>query len=650
LDPADGSSTKTATSGRGSVNAWLCRIGALRILVKEHGRGLVGSEYPGEWLALKAGFVHIDQMVRREAARLFALACKLHVKLLDITEESAQLQMKRAWVLELVAGEAPSKSLAQVRKLLKLPEEEDSAGSESFSPQLKQKKAARSAGAAASLRTLPPWEVPVSLKTWLRSTTGAPPDSLASLRSPAPGDEKAVAAALRLLLKAVCDCGDNEGPEALKEAVAAGVFTHVSDAILQALASPTGADRNVFLRSVELCFKAVAALAPALPSLDINMGLSKTFPVIMERTSAASASDVKIAVSSDKLVQKLAKHPKVGCETVTKMVLHAIARSECPLRALVLLRTLLGDFGLRLCAQRDIMALLLSALGTQLERLANAGAGSLSASSVAPAPRDDNAMASLRTQLVLLLSICNEFSPDTVKTCMVEIDAAQRKLISEALREAPDRGLVALGAAAAEQENMEAVGHVAGSAARALSRGRGATALEKAMPDSAGVSLRRSRPRLPQAEDLGLVSATSTSAGERGLESRAASHASAASLPLSDASTTASTDGHHTRAMPSPTASPRAGFSVTATASRTSSRWSSTGDNAAAPSSRPPAPLGLSTHLGASGSPFRFREDSQEKMCNAIDISKPLKRNSSERRLKKRADVPSMMEAPAMSR
>jgi ankyrin repeat protein len=641
LDPCDGSSAKAATSGRGLVNAWLCRIGTLRIMAKEYGKGLVGAsarvDHPGEWLALKAGLAHIDPMVRRESARLFALVCKLHVKLSAGNDELAQLQIKRAWVLELGASEASPKSLEQVRKLLKLPED-DGAGSEA-SPTPGQRT-------AAPVRSLPPWDVPASLTKWICATTGAAAsESLGPLRSPALGDEKAVVVALRTLTKAVCDCGDNERPEALKEAAAAGVFSHICDAILQALASPTGADRSVFLRAVELCFKSNATLAPALPSLDINMGLSKIFPIFMERTSAASAGDVKIAVSSDKLVQKLAKHPKVGCETVTKMILAAIARSERPVRQLVLLHTLLSDFGLRLCAQRDIMALLLGALGTQLERLASAGAGSVAASSTAASLQDENAMASLRTQLVLLLSICNEFSPDTVKICMAEVDMSQRKLLADALQAAPDKALVALGAAAAEQEELVEAGHIAGSVARALSRGRGTPAGDTPMERN---PLRRSRQRLPPVEDVGL-----TSAGAPAVRASASSRqpeydtdsGRAVSLPLSEASTTASTDGHPTKAPPSPTASPRAGFSVTTSTSRTSTRWCN--EN---PASRPPAPLGLSTALGGSGSAkpgvagecapaaWRFRDDAQEKMCYVED-SKRLKRAPSGRHLKKRSDV-----------
>ncbi|CAK0898459.1 unnamed protein product, partial [Prorocentrum cordatum] len=134
------------------------------------------------------------------------------------------------------------------------------------------------------------------------------------------------------------------------------------------LGSPVGADRSVFLCAVELCQTAVSKLAPSLSGLDINMGLGKVFPTLMERSSMSGVIDVKVGVAGDKLVRELAQHPKVGCEAVTKMVITSISRSEMPMRSVVLLRTLLSEHGLRLCAQRDVVSLMLSAVGSHLER------------------------------------------------------------------------------------------------------------------------------------------------------------------------------------------------------------------------------------------------------------------------------------------
>ncbi|CAE8601737.1 unnamed protein product, partial [Polarella glacialis] len=157
----------------------------------------------------------------------------------------------------------------------------------------------------------------------------------------------------------------------------------------------------------------------------------------------------------------------VGCEAVTKMVISAVLRSDAPVRPLVLLRTLLSDFGLRLCAQRDVVSLLLNAAGTQLERISNEKANGIEGNE------------SVRPQLIGALATCNQFSPETVHFCMSEVDAAQRKLIFAALAEAPNPRLVALGATAAEQQaglggSSEATPAV-GSAARAASRSRGAS-------------------------------------------------------------------------------------------------------------------------------------------------------------------------------
>ena len=224
------------------------------------------------------------------------------------------------------------------------------------------------------------WEVPSSLA----SLVGCKPEMLAVLASPQQGEEKLVIAALRALQKVKGKAPDE-------------TFGHMCRAIQQALAAPTGADRQVFLCAVELCQQMVQQLGASLSGLDLNMALGKVFPTLLERTALSSLSDVKVGVASDKLVQLLATHPKVGCEAVTKMVIASITRSQQPIRQLVLLRTLLSDFGLRLCAQKDIVSMLLHALGAQLE----CGASDV-----------------LRPQLVGVLATCKQFSNETVRFCL----------------------------------------------------------------------------------------------------------------------------------------------------------------------------------------------------------------------------------------
>lgn len=253
-------------------------------------------------------------------------------------------------------------------------------------------------------------------------------------------------------------------------------FSNICRAVQQALAAPTGADRSVFLCAVELCQSAVQQLGVSLSGLDLNMALGKVFPTLLERTALSSlAGDVKVGVASDKLVQQLAKHPKVGCEAVTKMVIASISRSEHPVRQLVLLRTLLSDFGLRLCAQKDVIALLLNALGSQLERVNEASAGE-----------------TVRPQLIGVLATCKQFSYETIRFCLSEVETSQRKLLCAALAEAPDPQLMALGATAAEQESTTQSAYAVGSAIRAASRSRGISPLsERSAPDARPASLSR---------------------------------------------------------------------------------------------------------------------------------------------------------------
>eukprot|EP00439_Symbiodinium_sp_Y106_P016484 s1740_g2.t1 len=228
------------------------------------------------------------------------------------------------------------------------------------------------------------WEVPSGLASWCSCEQ----EVLNALTAPQKGEEKVVIAALKALGKA-CKA-ERDKTQAAQSAEA---FAGICRAIQQALAFPVGADRLVFLCAVELCQLSVQQLAASLSGLDLNMALAKIFPTLMERTALSGlAGDVKVGVASDKLVQQLAKHPKarcnsyrklateqqcqVGCEAVTKMVIACVARSERPVRPLVLLRTLLSDFGLRLCAQKDVVMLLLDAVAGHLERLEGSVRGS----------------------------------------------------------------------------------------------------------------------------------------------------------------------------------------------------------------------------------------------------------------------------------
>jgi len=429
-------SVAKGATGKGAATGWLCRLGALRDLCKEHSKSIVqhaGSTSPGEWARLSDGLKHSDPTVRHESVRLFALVCKMHLK--SLGDEEAQRPGREAWVAAL-PRDVPSKSVAQVRRYLKLPEEVEESSTLNRSQRVE-------------VITANSWEVPSGLASWCSCEQ----EVLNALTAPQKGEEKVVIAALKALGKA-CKA-ERDKTQAAQSAEA---FAGICRAIQQALAFPVGADRLVFLCAVELCQLSVQQLAASLSGLDLNMALAKIFPTLMERTALSGlAGDVKVGVASDKLVQQLAKHPKVGCEAVTKMVIACVARSERPVRPLVLLRTLLSDFGLRLCAQKDVVMLLLDAVAGHLERLE----GSVRGSCV----EDSDA---IRPQLIAVLATCNQFSSETIRFSLGEVQVSQRKLLCAALAEAPDSRLMALGAAAAEDSSAT----VAGSAVRAASRSR----------------------------------------------------------------------------------------------------------------------------------------------------------------------------------
>ena len=443
-------SVSKGATGKGAVTGWLCRLSALRQLCKEYPKMIVqqpGGTNPGEWLRLSDGLKHSDPSVRHQSVRLYTLVSKMHLR--SLGDEENQRPAREMWVAAL-PKDVPPKSIAQVRRYLKLPE----ASPETESPS--ETKRSRHLGMTIACI---PWQVPSNLVGW----AGCSSEVLSVLSAPRRGDEKDVIAALKALGKGKKEMGSGDFEDA---------FSNICRAIQQALAAPTGADRYVFLCAVELCQSSVQEFGATLSGLDLNMALGKVFPTLLERTALSSlAGDVKVGVASDKLVQQLAKHPKVGCEAVTKMVIASISRSEHPVRQLVLLRTLLSDFGLRLCAQKDVVALLLNALGSQLERVND------SSKDVGEAIRE-----AIRPQLIGVLATCKQFSNETIRFCLSEVDTSQRKLLCAALAEAPDPQLMALGATAAEQESSSTT-YAVGSAIRAASRSRGISPSE---PGSGG--------------------------------------------------------------------------------------------------------------------------------------------------------------------
>jgi hypothetical protein len=580
-----------------------------------------GVNHPGEWLRLKDGLAHGDPTVRHEAARLYTLVCKMHLR--SLGDEEAQKPGREAWVTAL-PKDLPSKSLTQVRRLLKLPEK----------PATTLQGGTTSPKASSRPIPVPPaWEVPTSLATW----AGCPPEVLSVLRTPLAGDEKAILTSLRILGKAASNPEEAARRDGAKPDEA---FAGICRALQQVLGHEVGADRRIFLSAIDLCQQGITGLSPLISGLDVNMGLGKTFPILLDRTSLTA--DVKIAVASDKLVQQLAKHPKVGCEAVTKMVISAVARADRPMRPLVLLRTLLGDFGLRLCAQKDVVSLLLGAVASQFERVNKAQASQTNADDAA-AGEDIEA---LRTQLVSVLATCNQFSPETVHYCMGEQESSHRKLLMSALQAAPNPRLVALGASAAEQESLERGGHLAGSAVRAASRGRESSpkpgSREKSprrpppgpLPamEATGAermrrtdAMRRSDRNLPRAEDatpsasppINRQSSRHTEGSPSRRNHRRQRSSNESPVPgqstgfgaLSEASPTASTDAGLQSSPPAGEwDSQRSRFAMGGAGSSSSndmnrsSRW--------APD-RPPAPMQMSTALNNGRDQWRFKEGAE---------------------------------------
>lgn len=271
------------------------------------------------------------------------------------------------------------------------------------------------------------------------------------------------------------------------------------------------------------------------------------------------------------------------------------------------------------------MALLLSALGGQLERVHEAS---------------KEAGEAIRPQLIGVLATCKQFSNETVRFCLSEVDTSQRKLLCAALAEAPDPQLMALGATAAEQESAGRAFAV-GSAIRAASRSRGMSPLSEPgeKPRPAVLSRHTSRSNLgkpPEAPSLRRSDSQKTEKNDKTEKSekteepltREASPRSTSTRRrrridcspqqpprgprsltlnqggvLSEASTAASTDF--------PSESPRKFGSSRTTASTPNLNKSLEGSPRPWPSAKPPAPMSLSTALKGDSASWRFRDESK---------------------------------------
>eukprot|EP00401_Gymnodinium_catenatum_P006816 CAMPEP_0117597154 /NCGR_PEP_ID=MMETSP0784-20121206/74704_1 /TAXON_ID=39447 /ORGANISM="" /LENGTH=549 /DNA_ID=CAMNT_0005399503 /DNA_START=25 /DNA_END=1675 /DNA_ORIENTATION=+ len=272
------------------------------------------------------------------------------------------------------------------------------------------------------------------------------------IEAPKQGDEKAVVVALKALTKGVIRWAEDAIRNDTMKVDEA--YAGICRGMQQALGCITGIDRQVFMTSLDLCNQTVDKLAPRLSALDVNMGLNKVFPILLDRTAVDRSGLGQVGAAAREACEGGLRG---GDENGNQLHCQDGAVEE----ATMLLHTLLSEFGLRLCAQRDVVRLLLGAIAVQLERSSSGTEGSNVSSADAARP-----------QLVAVLGTCNQFSQETVQACLVEMDPQQRKVIVSALKEAPNPRLVALGASAAEQEMLESSPVVVGSAVRAASRGR----------------------------------------------------------------------------------------------------------------------------------------------------------------------------------
>jgi len=258
---------------------------------------------------------------------------------------------------------------------------------------------------------------------------------------------------------------------------------------------------------------------------------------------------------------------------------------------------------------------------------------------------ENEELGALHPQLVSVLATCNQFSPETVNHAMAEQEASHRKLLVGALQAAPNPRLMALGASAAEQETLEKAGHMAGSAVRALSRGRDASpkpdsrqksprgmrpppgplpsmdgvgGAEKLRRDSSSGQLRREG-RLPRAEDGQRGPSGSPPIAQRGggivedspkrrTHRRQRSENTPPPVPndlgtslMSEASTTASAEARNLDFDDSRDRGQRRFPKEGGESSSSNARWAPDG-------SRPPAPMELSTAIGNGREKWRFKE------------------------------------------
>jgi hypothetical protein len=396
----------SAKAHRSTVVGWLCRLSALRVLVKEYHNKVVpeNMDEPKEWIVLAEGMGHGDPTVRHEAGRLFVLACKVSTRHAGADE---QKKLRDQWIAKL-PGDLKPQLLQQIKKQLSSDEAAE---------------AVSGSGPAQSSTAPTQWDVPLGLAEWSR----IPRETLQTLDNP--GDWKQCYETIQALLRVVKDPGV-ANPSVKTEEAFAGlcvVVKHVLNGI-GAITDEAGS-RNVLLATLSVFHSSVQLLAPRISSLDVNMGLAKAFPVLLDK--ASGCSDMKVAVASDKLVRYLAMHNNVGCESVTKMVISAVARAEKPSRPLVWLHTLLTDFVQKLCGQKDIVSLLIGAVGSQLERLES--------------DKCQKAV-SLRSQLLGVLAVCKHADMETTNACLQEVqDQTTKAMLRKALMEVPDPRQLVLG-------------------------------------------------------------------------------------------------------------------------------------------------------------------------------------------------------------
>eukprot|EP00746_Dinoflagellata_sp_MGD_P028289 gnl/MRDRNA2_/MRDRNA2_166868_c0_seq1.p1 gnl/MRDRNA2_/MRDRNA2_166868_c0~~gnl/MRDRNA2_/MRDRNA2_166868_c0_seq1.p1 ORF type:complete len:565 (+),score=116.55 gnl/MRDRNA2_/MRDRNA2_166868_c0_seq1:26-1696(+) len=358
---------------------------------------------------------HGDPTVRHASMRLFVMACKTGHK--GMEDEAACTTLREKWVASL-PNTLQQKIIDQVRKMLQLPD---------ASATVNSSEGQGAGQTTAPAPSLAQWEVPPGLVEW----SGITLDRFKPLKTD-PGNCFEV---LQGLLRAMKEAPK---PQKIEE-----IFAALLSVVKQILSVGDSGNRMVFLGAIQLFQMAVQIFAPKISGLDVNIGLGKVFPVLLDK--ASFTSDMKVAMASDKLVRLLAKHPSVGCEAVTKMVISSVARAAQPSRPLVWLHTLLSDFSGKLCGQRDIVALLVDACGAQLERLES--------KEVAATIKDS---AQVMKQVIGVLGLCKWADSDILDGCVMEMrDATIKPLLRKAISEVPHKSNIILGH---EKEDLQTKG------------------------------------------------------------------------------------------------------------------------------------------------------------------------------------------------